>query len=107
MFGDKLKNARLAAGLTQEELAAKCGMKKQSISRYENSEREPNIRTAKKLADALNIPLESLAVESLADLTSEQEQLIALCRKLPPDQVDFAKVLLKQIIAQGKHRDSQ
>jgi transcriptional regulator with XRE-family HTH domain len=107
MFGEKLKTARLAAGMTQEELAEKCGMKKQSISRYENSEREPNIRTAKKLADALNISLESLAVESLADLTSEQEQLITLCQQLNSDQIDFAKALLKQIIAQGKHRDSQ
>lgn len=107
MFGDKLKTARLAAGLTQEELAERCGMKKQSISRYENSEREPNIRTAKKLADALNVPLESLAVESLAELSGEQKQLIALCQKLPPDQVEFAKALLKQIIAQGKHRGSQ
>lgn len=107
MFGEKLKTARLAAGMTQEELAEKCGMKKQSISRYENSEREPNIRTAKKLADALNISLESLAVERLADLTSEQKQLVTLCQQLNSDQIDFAKALLKQIIAQGKHRDSQ
>ena len=32
-------------------------MKKQNISRYENSAREPNIRIAKTIADALGIPI--------------------------------------------------
>ena len=59
-FGNKLKALRLSLGLTQEELAARCGMKKQNISRYENSEREPNIRTAKVLAAALGVSLEDL-----------------------------------------------
>ena len=107
MFGEKLKAARLAAGLTQEELAARCGLKKQSISRYENSEREPNIRIAKMLADALGVSINTLAVEKVSQLTSEQEQLITLCQQLNSDQVDLAKALLAQIIAQGKHRDSQ
>ena len=63
LFGDKLKQLRLAANMTQEQLAEKCGMKKQNISRYENSDREPNIRTAKKMADALGVSLEELIVE--------------------------------------------
>lgn len=59
-FGERLKKYRLQAGLTQEELAARCGMQKQSISRYEKSAREPNIRIASSLAKALNISLETL-----------------------------------------------
>lgn len=59
-FGEKLKKYRLEAGLTQEELAAMCGMQKQSISRYEKSTREPNIRIASSLAKALGISLELL-----------------------------------------------
>lgn len=59
-FGEKLKRYRLQAGLTQEELAARCGMQKQSISRYEKSAREPNIRIASSLAKALGVSLDSL-----------------------------------------------
>ena len=59
-FGERLKHFRLAADLTQEELANKCGMKKQSISRYEKSDREPNIYIAKAIAEALGISLEAL-----------------------------------------------
>lgn len=59
-FGEKLRQLRLGAGLTQDALAQKCGMAKQSISRYEKSDREPNIRTAKTIADALGVPLASL-----------------------------------------------
>ena len=60
-FGVKLKTQRLAKGFTQELLAEKIGVKKQTISRYENSEREPNLPTAKKIANALGISLEELA----------------------------------------------
>ena len=59
-FGETLKRLRKQAKMTQEELANKCNMKKQSISRYENGEREPNIRTAKTIAEALGVQLEAL-----------------------------------------------
>lgn len=59
-FGEKLLMLREKAGITQEALAQKIGISKQNISRYENSNREPNIRTAKKIADALGVPLEEL-----------------------------------------------
>ena len=60
-FGEKLKLLRLSRGLTQEELACRVGTKKQSISRYENSDREPGIRTAQALADALGVSLPELS----------------------------------------------
>jgi transcriptional regulator with XRE-family HTH domain len=59
-FGENLKKYRLKANLTQDQLASRVGVQKQNISRYENSDREPNIKTAKKLADALGITLEVL-----------------------------------------------
>ena len=63
-FGRRLKELRISAGLTQEELALRLNTSKQSISRYENSSREPNIKTAKRIADVLGVSLESLAVHS-------------------------------------------
>lgn len=60
-FGEKLKAIRLSKNLTQDELAALLGTTKQTISRYENSEREPNLRTAKDIAEKLNIDINILA----------------------------------------------
>lgn len=58
-----LKQARLASGLTQAELAEKSGIKKSSISNYEQGRITlDNIAfgTVKKLAEVLDVPLESL-----------------------------------------------
>lgn len=59
-FGENLRALRLAAGLTQEELARRIGARKQTLSRYESSSRQPGIMTARKIADALGVSLERL-----------------------------------------------
>ena len=61
-FGEQLKKIRTAKGFTQESLADKIGVQKQTISRYENSDREPNVRNAKRIADALGVTLADLAL---------------------------------------------
>jgi len=45
---------RLDEGLSQEELAARAGMRQSVISRIENGESEPRIATVNKIAKALN-----------------------------------------------------
>jgi transcriptional regulator with XRE-family HTH domain len=45
---------RLDKGLSQEELAARAGMRQSVISRIENGESEPRIETVNKIAKALN-----------------------------------------------------
>lgn len=61
-IGERIRALRLDAGMTQEELAQRVGLKKQNISRYENARVEPNIRTAKRIAEALGVSLEEMAV---------------------------------------------
>ena len=84
-FGEKLKSLRLEAGMTQEELASRCGMKKQNISRYERSGVEPNLRTAKLMADALGIPIEALVVSEMTQ-SDKDARLLAWFRSLPPEK---------------------
>ena len=64
-FGEKLKLVRCTLGLSQEEFANRLDTTKQAISRYENSEREPNLRTAKSISDKLGIDLTVLADDDL------------------------------------------
>lgn len=50
-----LKQKRIAAGLTQTQLAEMCGIEQGYYSQVENSKRNPSVKLAKKLANALNI----------------------------------------------------
>jgi transcriptional regulator with XRE-family HTH domain len=59
-FGENLREARRAAGLSQEELAKRAGIDRPTISVYEHGKREPNMSTLVKLARALGVPAEAL-----------------------------------------------
>jgi transcriptional regulator with XRE-family HTH domain len=53
--GDTLRAARLAADLSQPELAAKLGCTKSAVSRWESAERRPELGHALKLKEVLKI----------------------------------------------------
>ncbi len=51
---EKLYEARLAKGLTQEQLGKLVGLQKSAISKYEKGRTEPDIEIIKKLANVLD-----------------------------------------------------
>jgi ribosome-binding protein aMBF1 (putative translation factor) len=57
-IGVMLRDARVSAGLTQEELARRIGTKKTAISRIENHAEDVKLSTLKKTASALGKKLE-------------------------------------------------
>lgn len=59
-FKDNLKQARLASGLMQKELADKMGIYQKDISRWENGERSPSIMKLRDLCIALNVSADEL-----------------------------------------------
>jgi transcriptional regulator with XRE-family HTH domain len=59
-FGNRLREARVAAGLSQSELEELSGIPKARLSRYENGHVEPSIQTLARLAKALNVSEASL-----------------------------------------------
>ena len=58
--GDHIKNARKSAGLTQKELAEKCGAAEITIRQYESNKREPRNEQLMKIARILNVELYDL-----------------------------------------------
>jgi DNA-binding XRE family transcriptional regulator len=56
--GVMLREARIAAGMTQEELARRIGTKKTAISRIENHAEDVKLSTLKRTAKALGKRLE-------------------------------------------------
>lgn len=59
-LGESLAQARKKAGLTQEAVAEKLGVSRQTISKWETDETLPDIRQSKKLASLYHITLDEL-----------------------------------------------
>ncbi len=70
LVGDNVKNARIAMGITQEELAERSGFSQQYISGVECGRRNPTIVTIYELAQALGISHEALVKSGANDLCS-------------------------------------
>ena len=50
----QIVSSRKAEGLTQKELAERCGMKPSNLSRIENGNGNPSLQTLLKIAHGLN-----------------------------------------------------
>jgi len=59
-IGKKLKNARLSAGLTQEQVSAEILVSRQTISNWENEKSFPDIVSVIKLSDLYSVSLDTL-----------------------------------------------
>ena len=64
-LGESLAQARKKAGLTQEAVAEKLGVSRQTISKWETDETLPDIRQSKKLADLYQVTLDELVTFDL------------------------------------------
>ena len=81
-LGNSLFNARKKSGLSQEEVAEKLGVSRQTISKWELDETLPDIRQAKKLSSLYRLSLDKLIdydmeveeIERAIEKTSEETQ---------------------------------
>lgn len=62
-IGSKIKNARIAADLTQEQAAEALGVSRQTISNWENEKTYPDIISVIKMSGLYNISLDRLLKE--------------------------------------------
>lgn len=60
MFKDNLISMRKMHGYSQEELADKIGVSRQTLSKYETGESLPDIEKCKIMADVLDVSLDDL-----------------------------------------------
>ena len=85
-IGVKLKEARIKSGLTQENVAEKIQVSRQTISNWENEKSFPDIVNVIKLSDLYNISLDQLLkgdeamiehLEKSTNIVKSNEKLIA------------------------------
>ena len=81
-LGNSLFNARKKSGLSQEEVAEKLGVSRQTISKWELDETLPDIRQSKHLSVLYHLTLDELVdfdievkeIEAIIQKTSEETQ---------------------------------
>jgi len=56
-FGITVRQLRLEKGMSQEDFADECGLHRTYIGAIERGEKTVSIETARKVADALNLPV--------------------------------------------------
>lgn len=71
MYGKKLRELRKIEGWTQEDVANKLGITKQTYSHYENEKRKPGLDMIKELASVYQVEIDDIfAEESFGDTVS-------------------------------------
>lgn len=60
LFGKNVQKYRQAMNISQEELAYRSGLHRTYIGMVERAERSISLQNAKKIADALNVKLDTL-----------------------------------------------
>lgn len=89
-LGNSLYNARKKSGFSQEDVAERLGVSRQTISKWETDETLPDIRQAKKLAQLYHLSLDDL-IEFDIDI-KEIEQAIENTSDESQKKVDWTKV---------------
>ena len=72
-FGDQLTKARKAKELTQEELAGKLNLSRQTILRWEKNQVFPDISNLKAVAQVLDVSFDYLLGEDQPEKNSTSE----------------------------------
>lgn len=81
-LGNSLFNARKKSGLSQESVAERLGVSRQTISKWETDDTLPDIRQSKSLAQLYHLSLDELIefdveikeIEDFIENTSEEKQ---------------------------------
>lgn len=97
-LGNHLFRARKARGLSQEEVAEKLGVSRQTVSKWETDETLPDIRQSKRLAVLYGTSLDELAefdidvkeIQDVIDRTSEEAAMGA-------GQKDLSEMTLQEL----------
>lgn len=94
MLGSSLFHARKRAGLTQEEVAERLGVSRQTIGKWEADETLPDIRQSKRLATLYGVTLDDL-IEFDLDVSQVEEAIERSTEELE-EKIDWTSAWAKK-----------
>ena len=75
-FGDNLRKIRKSKNMSQEQLAEKVNVTRQSVSKWENSESYPEMNNILELCKIFNCKLNDLIHTDMSDISSLDEEIV-------------------------------
>lgn len=93
-FYERLKEARINAGLTQEQLAERIGVAKSTLSGYENGNREPSVAVMAKVMQTLQVDANYLYQDEMGNLTHSEMLHIEKFRSLDRHGRELVQLVL-------------
>ncbi len=102
-LGSSFSNARKRKGLSQEAVAEKLGVSRQTVSKWETGETLPDIRQSKRLAVLFGLSLDELIdfdldVQEIQDAIDRTSQAAA-------DKIDWTKAWSKKYPILARYPD--
>ena len=94
-FGENLKNIRKSQKISQEELAYKLGVARQSISKWETGENYPSMTNIMCLCDIFHCKINDIVHEDFTDINSLDPEIKMKVAKLKEKEQKRMKVLSK------------
>lgn len=110
MFDDRLKNLRLARGLSQTQVANDLGMPQKTYCNYERNEREPNSTALIKLATYFGVTLDYLLdyhceKKSPSPIIDERETYAKMLSNLSDSELIELKKFTSYLRWKREHKD--
>ncbi|MDU7723529.1 MAG: helix-turn-helix domain-containing protein [Citrobacter sp.] len=104
--GEKIKQARINSGLSQNELGKKLNVSQAMIAQYEKGTRNPKLSTLRKIADALDVSTSDLAEDCvLYDTTIVKNALKKLSNDLLEKNQEKTVDLITDIILEKQNKE--
>lgn len=77
-IGNKLNQLRKLSGMTQEQLAEKINVSRQTISKWESDSTSPDLESIVKISRIFHVSLDDLLREAETDVTNRTDEQITL-----------------------------
>lgn len=84
----KIRELRVAVGLSQSALAAKIKVTPNTVSRWESATYQPRIEDLEILARALGKPIWAFFPSEVEPATEDHQALLSATGDLPPEDID-------------------
>ena len=97
----KIKEARLALGITATEAARRIGISRQRYSLYERGTNEANYEMLLRISEAFGVTVDWLLNRESAPAELRRSALVGRVMSLSDDQVQALSTLLDQVVAAG------
>jgi len=101
-FGDNLRQIRKSKKMSQEQLAEKVNVTRQSVSKWENGESYPEMNNILELCKIFNCKLNDLVHTDMTDISSLDEEIVMNVVKFNEKKQKEVKALSNVISLIGK-----